>query len=1113
MKLHHILTVMSGGIFFAVVGFSFFVLRYPEDTVAYTNTDFVASSDGDSFAFDSATNVLIGSFRLPDPVTDILLHDGLANTVIARSTLANFPSTNQMYDTNGDGMFGGVEGIVQSSDTTIDSTDVVLMTASGALTSIPTVDGAGLIAYLDQGATVDSYDSGEDIYREVYNGVNSAITSGNTIRLFPNPPSMMDTNANGVVDFNGVVNYQEALVADLDTNGRPSSGDSVIVGGTANIRVFVSGDGVCFDGSIVNDTEFDVGERVWKDAAGDCSSFTSGVDSILLTANTPTGTSTVFGTENEVAYLDIDASGTFTCTRTGTCEPLVSSGVSGTDFVNDGNLPTLTTFFNSSQEATDGIGTTGTAWNEVGGPERMIALNTLSNGSDQLYLFLDGNANNVYNSGEDILMNVSSGVTAVAANGNTIRTFDTNERLLLSPVASLPTFTSSNGVVVLSDDAALTAGALDGTGTDRVLTTAAVLTAIPSSVRYFDHDTSGSYVAGDDIVRDLDASGYYNADDLLSLAVTTSSSLADIDDTYLSKISLYQQAGSTCAGSGTDTLIGTDTSAPFLNQAIVVTKAPYVAVDPVISRTICVYADITNNSVHGKIWSLVIPTNGAVFSSGTSPTSPFSATASPVQFAAPLTVAISPSQPMIARSRQTTTYTFTYTLSEDAVPNGQGLFTVTFPPGYATNGATASCTDDGNAVSGTATVGVSIVSVVNASGATVGSGSVIVCTVNGVINPSLAGLTSQFRVGAYTTGVTRMTHADVIQRLVVAPPGSGVQIKPTLTILSPNGAESFVPGADATILWKNEGVALKFVNLTYSEDAGQTWKPLADGLANTGQYRWLVPQENTAQAVVKIVDANVTNAATEDVSDALFTIGTPPVTSSDSSNDEVTVIVDTDPATETAPSTDVVVPASETSSPTSTLATGIFIRLADAPTIYFIDEARVRHPVSHVSIFLTYTESLKNIITIDRGTFDQSTPGSPLLPRIGSIMVRFTSSPYVYTMNAGDDGSVVLRRLPSEDLIRDVLGEQWQDFILTLDDTLLNGVAIAADDETEESFRAWVAQGFLMDRWHLIYPDASEDLDGDGAAAWLEAQWGTNPYLWDTDGDGFDDREEQTLQT
>ena len=98
----------------------------------------------------------------------------------------------------------------------------------------------------------------------------------------------------------------------------------------------------------------------------------------------------------------------------------------------------------------------------------------------------------------------------------------------------------------------------------------------------------------------------------------------------------------------------------------------------------------------------------------------------------------------------------------------------------------------------------------------------------------------------------------------------------SITLLYPNGGETFVQGTTETLTWTWTGPALS-VTLLYSDSSGsdRTWYTIASGVGNTGSHDWLVPAPSSRNGtdppyVVRIVDAS--DSAITDMSDFTFDI-------------------------------------------------------------------------------------------------------------------------------------------------------------------------------------------------------------------------------------------------
>jgi uncharacterized repeat protein (TIGR01451 family) len=100
-------------------------------------------------------------------------------------------------------------------------------------------------------------------------------------------------------------------------------------------------------------------------------------------------------------------------------------------------------------------------------------------------------------------------------------------------------------------------------------------------------------------------------------------------------------------------------------------------------------------------------------------------------------------------------------------------------------------------------------------------------------------------------------------------------IPPVVTIISPNGGESWAVGSVHDITWNaTDNVAVTSVDILYSSSGPSgTFITIAGGEANDGTYTWTVPDDPTTNAFVKVVAYDAAGNSAEDISDGPFTIG------------------------------------------------------------------------------------------------------------------------------------------------------------------------------------------------------------------------------------------------
>jgi hypothetical protein len=78
----------------------------------------------------------------------------------------------------------------------------------------------------------------------------------------------------------------------------------------------------------------------------------------------------------------------------------------------------------------------------------------------------------------------------------------------------------------------------------------------------------------------------------------------------------------------------------------------------------------------------------------------------------------------------------------------------------------------------------------------------------------------------------------------------------TITVLEPNGGQTFDGGDIVNVRWKNTGTPGPAL-VEFSLDAGASWTPVyPPNIGNTGTYRWLVPLVAAQKAKIRVAGAN-----------------------------------------------------------------------------------------------------------------------------------------------------------------------------------------------------------------------------------------------------------------
>jgi endonuclease/exonuclease/phosphatase family protein len=131
----------------------------------------------------------------------------------------------------------------------------------------------------------------------------------------------------------------------------------------------------------------------------------------------------------------------------------------------------------------------------------------------------------------------------------------------------------------------------------------------------------------------------------------------------------------------------------------------------------------------------------------------------------------------------------------------------------------------------------------------------------------IAGSVEVFRVDQFIPnyGATTGDHFPVLSRYTFGSGGGGTT--PRVTVVSPNGGESFPGGSVQNITWTSFNVAN--VRLEYTLNGGASWTVIASDIASTGSFAWTLPTTSTSAARVRVSD--MASTAT-DQSDGTFTI-------------------------------------------------------------------------------------------------------------------------------------------------------------------------------------------------------------------------------------------------
>ncbi|MCB7129755.1 MAG: hypothetical protein J3T61_09490, partial [Candidatus Brocadiales bacterium] len=96
-----------------------------------------------------------------------------------------------------------------------------------------------------------------------------------------------------------------------------------------------------------------------------------------------------------------------------------------------------------------------------------------------------------------------------------------------------------------------------------------------------------------------------------------------------------------------------------------------------------------------------------------------------------------------------------------------------------------------------------------------------------------------------------------------------------ITIISPNGGETWAEQSTQTVTWSYSGDVGDYVSLDYSIDGGTNWTEIIASTSNDGSHAWNIPNFLDTQSACRVRVASTTTAFA-DTSDADFTITTEP---------------------------------------------------------------------------------------------------------------------------------------------------------------------------------------------------------------------------------------------
>jgi hypothetical protein len=995
-------------------------------TFAYDASEFDADLDVDS-VLPGAEDVFLGSIVLPAAASDSLVRDGVGNSVSELNELSTFAASEKYIDSDVDDVFETGDPIVTSADSTLSSTDTVI-TSSGAsfLNSVATSEvGNGVTGYIDAN-TNEAYDDGEDVARVIVSGSAAALLGGTAVKTFPVADAdteesvMMITGETGLFDF-----LDPPAIIGYEMSGTTTIKSPVVIrGGSVKFTRFSPTDALCLGDADASGNP-NPGDQYWWDEEGTCDSYDDESDiAINLTddfttmpASIPLGSAglvTFFPVT--MGYSDADEDGEYDCGRGQLCEAVLYLG-GGTD-VPTGSLVNTTDPFlvlSGETDVPNAVTTVADYPVEKSATSNFITFDGATVSGEKRYAYIDTDADDVYDAEEDIIELVVSGSDDTLSTGDLFEYFGSGMTFADSIIAD--DVHGPGEPLIESADLILSAGSLSGSGTDEVIvpSSSGFLHAFASTEMYYDHNASGAYADGDDIVRDIDGSGYYNADVLESLTLTNAVTDFPVTDDDLDGLYVYHMEGGACAGGGVDTLFGSDISAPMLD-APMSGELIVGASDLAAERTVCLYADIASDATIGRYIAPSVAQGDAVFASAASPED----TALSIGTLTGNWVSIY-SDGLAAqieadtyRKSQAAAYTVSYDTSSN-LPTGSRL-EIVFPAGFDVTSAEIACTDDGVEVTGTSAVSGQTVRLTTSAGA-IASGSAVICEISGVVNPTTAGVTDAFSI--QTVKLVNTSYFNTLEvsdslAITVESSSSGrrvstpVAVDPELNITSPQEGEFLA--VPVTLQWdSNVG---DFFNIEFRIGSGD-WREVATHVSGD-EYTFGCLGGDTMEVRVTATDLAI-DLASDSV---MFTLEYCEHESDEQSLGE------------------------EYSWEERRVRDQILASLVKSPlypTVYYLEDDMYLRPFFEETTFYLWRLNFGSVREVAHETLSNYVLGAPMVPPPGTVLIKSPEAPEVWVMEPNEENPAapILHWIASEEVAKAYFGNDWATRIIDVPRSLI----------------------------------------------------------------------------
>jgi len=257
--------------------------------------------------------------------------------------------------------------------------------------------------------------------------------------------------------------------------------------------------------------------------------------------------------------------------------------------------------------------------------------------------------------------------------------------------------------------------------------------------------------------------------------------------------------------------------------------------------------------------------------------------------------------------------------------------------------------------------------------------------------------------------------------------GGGAGLPASVTVMSPNGGESWAGLSSKNITWSSTSTTISKVKLYYSLDRGVNFPyTIATDETNDGTYSWTVPNVPSGTVKVKIEGYDSSGVfVASDISDADFTITyvTPPVTP---------------PGTPETPGT----PTPENP---AGLVGGDLFKSPLSTTVYYFGFDGKRHIFPNEKTYKSWYPDWSNVKNITVAEIQAMVLGDNVTVRPGTVLVKIQTDPKVYAVEPNG----LLRWVPTETRIKTLYGDAWATRIIDVPLAFWGDYSFGADISTD----------------------------------------------------------------